>query len=76
MAVENLVATIIPVFNRPKLLVEAVNSVLAQTYRPIEIIIVDDGSTDDTAKVADKLAEDHPREIRVIHQKNLSLIHI
>jgi len=68
--VANLVTTIIPVYNRPKLLAEAVNSVLGQTYRPIEIIIVDDGSTDDTAKVADKLAEDHPQEIRVIHQKN------
>ena len=68
--VANLVTTIIPVYNRPKLLAEAVNSVLGQTYRPIEIIIVDDGSTDDTAKVADKLAEDYPQEIRVIHQKN------
>jgi glycosyltransferase involved in cell wall biosynthesis len=70
VVIENLVSTIIPVFNRPELLLEAVNSVLAQTYRPIEIIIVDDGSTDDTAKVADKLVQDHPQEIRVIHQKN------
>ncbi len=68
--ISGLATTIIPVFNRPKLLVEAVNSVLAQTYRPIEIIIVDDGSTDDTAKVADNLAKDHPQEIRVIHQTN------
>jgi hypothetical protein len=43
-----LVSTIIPVFNRPVLLRDAVQSVLNQTYRPIEIIIVDDGSTDDT----------------------------
>ena len=68
--IKSLVTTIIPVYNRPKLLAEAVNSVLGQTYRPIEIIIVDDGSTDDTAKVADSLAKDHPQEIRVIHQKN------
>lgn len=66
--VADLVTTIIPVFNRPRLLAEAAESVLAETYRPIEIIIVDDGSTDDTAKVADKLAEDHPQEIRVLHQ--------
>ena len=68
--ISGLATTIIPVFNRPKLLVEAVNSALAQTYRPIEIIIVDDGSTDDTVKVADNLAKNYAQEIRVIHQKN------
>src|SRR5688572_4625209 len=65
-----LVSTIIPVHNRSGLLREAVASVLAQTYRPIEVIIVDDGSTDDTAGVADGLAREHPEEIRVIHQSN------
>lgn len=65
-----LVTTIIPVFNRAPMLREAVASVLAQTYRPIEILIVDDGSTDDTGAVADALAAEHPNEIRVIHQRN------
>jgi glycosyltransferase involved in cell wall biosynthesis len=64
-----LVTTIIPVYNRPAMLRDAVESVLAQTYRPIEIVIVDDGSTDDTPAVADALARQHP-EIRVIHQQN------
>lgn len=68
--IKGLVTTIIPVYNRPKLLAEAVESVLAQTYRPIEIIIIDDSSTDDTAKVADKLAQDHPQKIRAVHQAN------
>ena len=57
MLVEGLVSTIIPVHNRPALLRESVASVLSQTYRPIEIIIVDDGSTDETACEADALAE-------------------
>lgn len=65
-----LVTTIIPVFNRAPMLREAVASVLAQTYRPIEIVIVDDGSTDDTGAVADALAAEHPGVIRVIHQPN------
>lgn len=65
-----LVTTIIPVHNRPELLREAVASVLEQTYRPIEIIIVDDGSTDATPEVADQLAREHPGEILVVHQPN------
>lgn len=65
-----LVSTIIPVYNRPARLPEAVASVLAQTYRPIEIIIVDDGSTDETPQVANRLACAYPAEIRVIHQAN------
>lgn len=60
-----LVSTIIPVFNRPEMIVEAVNSVLAQTYRPIEIIVVDDGSTDDTSAVLQALASEHS-EITVL----------
>jgi hypothetical protein len=65
-----LVSTIIPVFNRSAMLRQAVASVLAQTYRPIEIIIVDDGSTDDTASVADELAAQHADIIRVLHRPN------
>lgn len=65
-----LVSTIIPVHNRGALLQEAVASVLAQTHRPIEIVIVDDGSDDDTAAVAEALAQRSSDPIRVIHQNN------
>ncbi len=68
--VPGLVSTIIPVHNRSALLREAVDSVLAQDHRPIEIVIVDDGSSDDTGAVADGLATAHPALIRVIHQPN------
>src|SRR5690348_2665066 len=68
--IEGLVSTIIPVHNRAALLREAVASALAQTYRPIEIIVVDDGSTDQTRQVCDELAAQYPQEIRVIHQAN------
>jgi cellulose synthase/poly-beta-1,6-N-acetylglucosamine synthase-like glycosyltransferase len=66
----DLVSTIIPVYNRAAMLREAVESVLAQTYRPIQVLIVDDGSTDDTPAVADSLAAEHPGTIRVLHQHN------
>ena len=65
-----LVSTIIPVFNRAAMLREAVASVLAQTHRPIEILIVDDGSTDDTAAVADELGRAHAEIAHVFHRPN------
>ena len=68
--VPGLVSTILPVHNRARLLREAVASVLAQDHRPIEIVIVDDGSSDDTSAVADGLASAHPETIRVLHQAN------
>lgn len=49
---------------------EAVASVVAQTYRPIEILIVDDGSTDDTPQVAASLAREHDGIVRVFHRAN------
>ena len=49
---EHSIATIIPAYNCERYLAEAIESVLAQNYRPLEIIVIDDGSTDDTAKIA------------------------
>lgn len=64
-----LVSIIVPVHNRGGMLREAVGSALAQTYRPIEIIIVDDGSTDDTPQVIAALAAEHP-EVRSTRREN------
>jgi glycosyltransferase involved in cell wall biosynthesis len=65
-----VVTTIIPVFNRAQLLREAVMSVIGQTYRPIEIIIVDDGSTDDTQSVCRELISRIDEPIRLLSQAN------
>jgi glycosyltransferase involved in cell wall biosynthesis len=46
-----LVAVVIPAFNRERLLHEAVNSVLSQAYRPLQVVVVDDAPTDGTVAV-------------------------
>jgi glycosyltransferase involved in cell wall biosynthesis len=61
------VSVIIPTFNRSKLLVNAIQSVLSQTYRDYEIIVVDDGSTDDTAEALTPYMD----RIRYVYQANL-----
>lgn len=66
------VSVIIPVFNVRPYLVEALDSVLQQTYENIEIIIIDDGSTDGSGEICDKYAEKDAR-ILVIHQENRGL---
>jgi glycosyltransferase involved in cell wall biosynthesis len=64
--VDPLLSVVIPVFNGERFLREAVESVLAQKYSPLEIIIVDDGSTDGTAELVRSL----PETVRYLHQPN------
>lgn len=64
-----LVSVIVPVYNRPDMLRQAVASVLAQTYTNFEIIIVDDESTDDTPRVIEEIRARDPR-IRSIRRPN------
>ncbi len=68
--IPELVSTIIPVYNRPQMLQTAVESVIQQTYRPIEIIIADDGSTDETPTVAQQLIKEYPEIIHYYYHKN------
>ncbi len=64
-----LISVIIPVYNKEKYIDETLTSLLSQTYKDIEIIIVDDGSTDKTAKIIDAYADRYDN-IKVYHQKN------
>lgn len=61
---------IIPVYNGEKFLREAVDSGLAQTLPPHQIILVDDGSTDSSGAVCDRYADRYPDLIKVIHRSN------
>lgn len=69
---ERLVSVIIPTFNREILLKEAIESVNDQTYRPIECIVVDDGSTDGTKELVSKIMENNSDSfsLKYIHQPN------
>ena len=64
-----LVSVIIPMYNASSTVVETLDSVLASTYRPLEVVVVDDGSTDDSLAVAQSFAAAHT-EVRVLHQPN------
>ena len=65
-----LVRVIIPVFNYDRFLAEAIECVLSQTYRNLEVIVVDDGSTDRTSEVAKSFAD---RGVRYCYQENAGI---
>lgn len=62
MSYKNLYSIIIPVYNREKVIERALHSVKAQTYRPVEIIIIDNNSSDSTLNVCHKLKEELEEE--------------
>jgi len=64
-----LVSVIIPMYNAAPFIGETLESVLGSTYRPLEVIVVDDGSTDASRQVVQRFAQEHP-EITVLSQPN------
>lgn len=63
------ISVVIPVYNVEKYLSECLDSVIYQTYKNLQIILVDDGSTDSSGKICDEYAEKDDR-ITVVHQSN------
>ena len=64
---DQTVSVIIPTYNRHEFLAKAVTSVLSQTWKHIDLIVVDDGSTDGTAEM---LGDQFPAAVRYIYQQN------
>src|SRR5450759_1944256 len=71
---KGLVSVVVPTFNLAHFLLDFLQSVLEQTYRPIELILVDDGSTDSTAQTVERwrasLPDDRNLSFIFIQQKN------
>ncbi len=63
------ISVIVPIYNVERYLSECIESILNQTYRYLEVILIDDGSTDQSGKICDNYAEQDFR-VKVIHQKN------
>lgn len=66
---EEKISVIIPVYNVEKYVEKSIRSVINQTYRNIEILVVDDGSTDKSSYICDQLALEYSR-IKVFHKSN------
>ena len=64
-----LISVIIPAYNAQQYIRQTIESVLSQSYKNIEIIVINDGSTDETPKIIECFGD----RIRVIHQKNMGL---
>lgn len=67
-----MVSIIVPVYNVEKYIKKCIESLINQTYKNIEIILVDDGSTDKSGKICDEYERKY-RNINVLHQKNQGL---
>ena len=67
-----LVSVIMPVYNGSIFMAKAIESILHQTYAHIEFLIVDDGSTDDTAKILKRYKKASPKKIRLFRMKKNS----
>lgn len=65
-----LISVIMPCYNAAPYLEEAVTSVMEQTYPHVELILIDDGSTDRTVDIAQNLVDRHPGRIRLFKQQN------
>ena len=68
--VKPLVSVIVPVYKVEKYIEECIDSILAQTYPNLEIILVDDGSPDNCGVICDQYAEKYPDKVRVVHKIN------
>ena len=69
MCQEKLLSVIVPVYNVEQYLARCIDSILQQSYRNLELILVDDGANDSSGAICDQYAQKDPR-VNVIHKEN------
>jgi wbfO protein len=74
MSQNSLVSVLIPCYNCEEYVEEAVMSIIKQTYSNLEILVIDDGSTDNTGNILKMLVKEDPRIIYIKNEENLKLI--
>ena len=67
---KKIISIIVPIYNVENYIEKCIDSLVSQTIENIEIILVDDGSTDNTPKIIDEYAKKYPEKIKVIHKEN------
>lgn len=65
-----MISVIVPAYNLENYISRTLDSILAQTYNDIEIIVVNDGSNDNTGNIIDKYAKENPEKVKAIHIEN------
>ena len=70
---KNFISIIIPVYNSEKYISRCLDSILRQSYKKFEIIIIDDGSTDNSYKIMENYYKKYPEKIRIFTQKNFGV---
>lgn len=65
-----MISVIVPVYNVAQYLPDCINSIVRQTHQSLEILLVDDGSTDESGSICEEYAKTDPR-IKVLHQENM-----
>lgn len=63
-----VVSVIVPVYNAEATIVKCVNSILSSYYQALEVILVDDGSTDNSGQICDELAIGRNWRVKVLHK--------
>ncbi|WP_430786418.1 glycosyltransferase family 2 protein [Virgibacillus flavescens] len=67
---KNKVSVVVPIYKVEKYICRCINSIINQTYANLEIILVNDGSPDNSGRIADSYQENNPKRIKVIHKEN------
>ena len=66
---QHLISIIIPVYNKAEYVEDCIQSVVSQDFDNFEVIVVEDGSTDNSAEICDRLADEYPN-VTVLHPEN------